>query len=256
MPACSLWSHRGRLGWFHRLSALECSTSLGPVPTQAMGFEGRGWMWQPLGQACWRCRAVLVAPCTVSLGDVCWWQGKSSSLWLLPVTSVEGKAVPGAGSSTACLGRDSACVSAAGTGSAQTGAHWSDEDPPSVFPARKVSAGVVHHRSLPWACFDVQDLPATQGTPSLSGCCALPFCRFHAPAVSRGSVLAAVCLVAAGCDPKEQASSSQPQGVCVSCSPYADADLWALCSRLCAVTWLSLRQAVFLITFTPSLGNG
>ena len=55
------------------------------------------------------------------------------------VCGSKGCAMPCAGSPTAHPGRGSVCVLATGTGSAQTGAHWLDRGPPSVFAARKVS---------------------------------------------------------------------------------------------------------------------
>lgn len=47
-------------------------------------------------------------------------------------------------------------------------------------------------------------------------------------------------------------------GVSVLAACVHDADLPALCSELGVpyVTWLSLRESVFLIKFAPFLGNG
>lgn len=59
-------------------------------------------------------------------------------------------------------------------------------------------------------------------------------------------------------DPKQFDPFSRQAGVSVLTACVHNPDLPALCSRLGVlyVTWLSLRESVFLIKFAPFLGNG
>lgn len=93
----------------------------------------------------------------------------------------------------------------------------------------------------------------------LCGHCPFPLWWLWLPCCSCSPAESKVlCLQVSAFDPKQFDPFSSQAGVSVLTACVHNPDLPALCSRLGVlyVTWLSLRESVFLIKFAPFLGNG